>query len=210
MKPAPQLIGWWRKKGRNFPWRRERDPYKVLVAEMLLQRTRAQNVVPVYIRFVNTFGSVREFARASDEVIRQVLKPLGLNWRVEKLIESLRLIDRDFQGNVPIEKGTLLKLPGVGDYISSAFRTFHSGSSDPLIDTNTVRVLCRLEGEPVRDSVRKGKHIRKLYSNLMGDSDPREFGYALIDLASLFCLPSNPLCGACPILDHCSTGMLKD
>ena len=210
MKPALQLIEWWRKNGRDFPWRRERDPYKVLVAEMLLHRTRAQNVVPVYIRFVNSFGSAREIAGARDEDIKKVLKPLGLNWRAEKLIETLRLIARDFHGNIPIEKAALLKLPGIGDYISSAFRTFYGGNSDPLIDTNTVRVLCRLKGETVRDSIRRGKNIRVLYSNLLDHSDSREFGYALIDLASEICRPSNPLCNTCPVLDQCSTGMLMD
>ncbi len=210
MEPAQQLIEWWRKNGRDFPWRGERNPYKVLVAEMLLQRTRAQNVVPVYTRFLNSFGSPREISEASDEDIRRCLRSLGLIWRAEKLIETFRVISRDFHGKIPLEKDDLLKLPGIGDYISSAFRTFYGGSSDPLIDTNTVRVLCRLRGEPVNDSIRRGESIRIFYSNLLGSSDPVEFGYALIDLASVICRPSNPLCKICPVLDLCSTGRPKD
>lgn len=210
MEPAHKLIEWWRKNGRDFPWRGVRDPYRVLVAEMLLHRTRADNVVPVYARFLDSFGSVIEISRASDEDISRILKPLGLTWRAKKLMETLRIIARDFNGSIPLEKDELLKLPGIGDYISSAFRTFYGGNSDPLIDTNTVRVLCRLRGEPVRDSIRRGQSIRMFYSDLRGRSDSREFGYAMIDLASVICRPSNPLCRICPVLDQCSTGRLMD
>ncbi len=210
MDPSQLLIEWWRKNGRSFPWRNEHDPYKILVAEMLLHKTRAQNVVPVYIQFINVFGSVGDIAKASDEDIKRILKPLGLNWRIEKFIKTFRSIAIDFCGNIPVEKDALIGLPGIGDYISSAFRTFYCGDSDPLIDTNTVRVLCRFKGNPIMDSTRKGNKIRTVYSNFLNRSDSKEFGYALIDLAHEICRPSKPLCNICPVMDHCITGKLSD
>lgn len=210
MEASLQLIEWWAKNGRDFPWRRENDPYRILVAEFLLHRTRAQSVVPVYNSFIGVFSSVRDAAEAGEDDIYRILKPLGLNWRVNKIIESFRVIQKDFNGNIPMEKDVLMKLPGIGDYISSALRTFYGGHSDPLIDTNTVRVLCRLRAKQVNDSIRKGKNIRRDYSEFLGNSDPRKFGYALIDLASQVCRPTRPLCRICPLVNHCNTGRLTN
>ncbi|MHB1708461.1 MAG: HhH-GPD family protein [Thermoplasmataceae archaeon] len=207
MEPALQLIEWWRENGRDFPWRKENDPYKILIAEILLHRTRAQNVVPVYIRFINIFGSVRDAAKANEEDIRRILKPLGLTWRVEKLIETFRLIAREFHGNIPLEKDALLKLPGIGDYISSAFRTFYGGSSDPLIDTNTVRVICRVFGMQMKDSTRRSGEVRRLYLELLDGANPKAFGYSMLDLANAICVPKVPRCTLCPVGTHCETGM---
>jgi A/G-specific adenine glycosylase len=206
MDSAVRLIDWWKKNGRDFPWRRESDPYKILVAEMMLHRTRAYNVVPVYVQFVNTYGSVKAVAEACEEDIRRIMKPIGLTRRVDKFIETFRLVAKEAHGKIPLEKDSLLKLPGIGDYISSAFRTFYGGNADPLIDTNTVRVLCRLKGKPINDSTRKGNEIKTIYTDFSDHLDSREIGYALIDFGSDICRPSKPQCKICPLLDQCRTG----
>lgn len=201
-----QLIEWWKREGRRFPWRNTNDPFRIFLAEVLLHRTRADNVVPVYQNLIENFPSLDSIAGIEEKKLRSILSPLGLKWRIDTLLVSLREIVSNFDGRIPMSRDQLMSLPGIGDYIASATRVFTLNSDDPLIDTNTVRVISRVYGLKVTDSTRRKKAIRYKYSTLRNNSDPRAFGFSMIDLASLICKSHVPDCRHCPVLNFCSTG----
>lgn len=197
------LINWWEKHGRRYPWRETDDPYKVFIAEILLHRTRAESVLPVYLELVNRYESFQKLYTADETSLHIFLKSLGLKWRVTKLIESVRLIVEGYDAELPMEKYILQQIPGIGDYIASAILTMLGKSSEPLIDTNTVRVIARLMQWGQTDSLRRAKKVRYKYVELRGNTDSKKFGLSLIDLAFKICRPTGPLCENCPVTQEC-------
>ena len=153
------LLKWFRKGRRTFAWRRRRTPYRVLMAELMLRRTRADQVEPVFERFVKLFPDVRALAGAKPSVIRRELKPLGLEWRAANVVALARDIQRRFRGRVPRDRDELLSLPGVGPYVAGAVRCFALGQPEPLIDTNVVRVVGRFFGLRLDGEARRRKEM---------------------------------------------------
>jgi A/G-specific adenine glycosylase len=200
------LVEWWNQNGRSFPWRNTEDPFKIFVAEVLLHRTRAYSVVPVYLELINNFSTMHDLSQVDEKTLQRMLASLGLKWRTRMLHETSRIIDINYGGIIPIEKDKLLSLPGIGAYIASAVRVFTVGSDDPLIDTNTVRVISRFRGWKQDDKIRRTEKVRNSYSHLRGKQNPKYYGYAMIDLAYTICLPRTPNCVRCPISKNCKTG----
>jgi A/G-specific adenine glycosylase len=201
-----QLIEWWQSNGRDYPWRHSRNLYEVLVAEVLLHRTKADTVALYYGRFLKMYPDPDSLSRADSGLIERVFGSLGLTWRLEYMRDMAREIMLSYGGSVPSEKEALESLPGIGDYISSAVMVFIHGRRMALIDTNTVRVISRVAGHRITESTRRSKWIRDAYLAMLGNGDPRYFGYAMIDFASLVCRPRAPLCKRCPVLKYCRTG----
>jgi A/G-specific adenine glycosylase len=203
------LVKWWSKNGRKFPWRSEKNLYRILVAETLLHRTRAQNVVPVYLKFMAEFPDIKTLSECKTKDVIKITRSLGLTWRWNLLKQSSITIEKEFFGQIPLDREKLMSLPGVGDYIASAIRVFVGGFNDPLIDSNTVRIICRVYGYETKDSIKRRKEIRNSYSTLIAGTLPSEFGYALIDLGASICVSNKPLCRQCPVLKYCKSGKLS-
>lgn len=202
------LISWGQEHYRSFPWRRTEDPYRILMADVMLHRTQALQVVPVYERFIRIYPDAASLARASTEDLHKLLFPLGLRWRVDLIYKMAAKIADRFEGQIPREKAELLSLPGVSDYIASAVRCFSWNLPDPLIDTNTVRVIGRLFGLKIKDSSRRNRHFRELITALVDPKHPRAYNYALLDLAHLICHKRKaPECTRCPVQAHCVYGI---
>lgn len=202
---SQRLIQWWKVSGRKFPWRMESDPYKILIAEILLHRTRAENVVSVYLKFIHEFPNLKALSAAETTDILKITRMLGLQWRWNLLKKMVIIIVRDLSGHIPMDRERLLSLPGVGEYIASAVRVFSGDGDDPLIDTNTVRIISRFYGIPVNDGLRRERMLWNLYQKLRGNTDPKIFGFSLIDLAAEVCHPKVPECRKCPLSSHCET-----
>ena len=134
------LESWGRSRFRPFPWRLTTDAYRILMAEVMLHRTQASQVVPVYVCFIEQFPDVTSLARASREDLGEALVSLGLLWRIDLIYQMAETLAMRFGGRVPQEKAELLSLPGVSQYIAAAVRCFSWNLPDPIIDTNTVRV----------------------------------------------------------------------
>lgn len=202
-----ELIAWGQRHFRSFPWRKTEDPYRILMAEVMLHRTQVLQVLPVYERFLKIYPDAALLAHASSEDLHALLFPLGLRWRVDLIwAMAAELTDR-FDGQVPKEKDKLLSLPGVSDYIASAVRCFAWNLPEPLIDTNTVRVVGRLFGLEIKDSSRRNRHFRELITALVDPEHPRAYNYALLDLAHLICHKRRaPECASCPVLAYCVYG----
>lgn len=191
---------------RDFPWRHTRDPYQLLLSELMLRRTQARQVAPVFLEFIRRWPDLERFVRAEVEALELVLLPLGLQWRVRNVLElreALRAL-----GHIPTDYNGLLSLPGVGDYVASAVLCFSRQDSRPLIDTNTVRVIGRYFGLEVHPGTRRLKSFRQL-SAAMVPRDPAEaatYHYGLLDLAATICRPHRPDCSNCPLSAGCETG----
>lgn len=180
----------------NYPWRRPEESWHALVAEILLQRTRASNVIPVYEMFVRRFPEPRDLASASEQQILEVIRPLGLAWRaplLKKLGEAL------LQKGIPHSLDELLELPAVGPYVASAWTSFRAGGRAIIIDSNIVRFLCRLTGKHYNGETRRKRWVSELADTLTPRRNVGRFNYALLDFTMAVCTPLKPHCGSCPL-----------
>jgi len=201
------LIKWGRKHFREFPWRLTDDPYRILMAEIMLHRTQANQVEPVYEQFIKRYGDISALRRASKEELSVALYSLGLRWRIDLIHDMVRELVARFDGQVPTKKTDLISLPGVSSYIASAVRCFAWNYSEPLIDTNTVRVVGRVFGLNIKDSSRRNQSFRELITALVDPFEPRRYNYALLDLADQVCTKKRPPdCAQCPIIELCLYG----
>lgn len=200
------LLTWWSENRRDYPWRRTRDPYAIAVAEVLLHRTRADQVVPTYREFLEKYPSVSRLVEAPIDELRSLIYPLGLHWRVDLLYDMAQELHLKFTDLIPTRREDLESLPGVSHYIATAIRCFAFGYPDALLDTNTVRICGRLLGISVTDGSRRSEKFRKLLEALVDTTHPREFNYALLDHGALICRSRNPLCTECSVKEHCCYG----
>lgn len=203
------LLQWGQENFREFPWRLTRDPYKILMSEVMLHRTQAIQVVPVYEQFVRQYPSVTTLANASKVELQKVLYSLGLRWRTDLIYQMADRLVKQFEGHIPAERVDLLSLPGVSDYITGAVRCFAWNLPEPLADTNTIRIVGRLFGLPVKDSSRRSRVFQGLLTSLIHTNEPRRYNYALLDLADKICRKKQPPdCIHCPLQKMCQTGIV--
>jgi A/G-specific adenine glycosylase len=200
---------WWRKNRRQFPWRKVVNPYGVLVSEILLHRTRADQVVPVYKRFIERYPTLDHLSKAKQTDVTRILRPLGLAWRNRLLKPLAREIVSSHHGRIPSTVSELESLPGVSKYTAAAVACFAYGKAEPILDTNTVRILGRVFGLTVSDSARRSRRFSEVYRSLIWRDNPQDFNYAMLDLGALICLPKNPECEICPLSERCFYAMTK-
>jgi len=198
------LLRWFDQNGRKFPWRESTDPYRILVAEIMLHRTRAEQVLPVYTEFIGRFPDPFSLYKADERELVSLLSGLGLHWRVRLFMQLRRELVERFGGRVPCRREDLRSLPGVSDYICSMVRCLAFGCPDPLLDTNTVRLSGRFFSLRVTDSSRRSRLFRTAVSLLMDPDRPDRSALALVDAGSIVCRPREPLCARCPLSAWCS------
>jgi A/G-specific adenine glycosylase len=200
---SEELLKWWAKNQRKFPWRKTQDPYRILISEVLLHRTKAEQVVPIYSEFIAKYPTIKDLSIASLDNIKKMLYPLGLHWRTKLLHKMSVLVAKEYGGKIPSTKRELESLPGVSHYIASAVRCFAFDCPESLLDTNIVRILGRIFGIKTTDASRRSKRFQELSESILDKENTREFNYALIDLGALICKPKKPLCPACPLNQMC-------
>lgn len=196
------LLRWHAECARAFPWRGCEEPWRVLMAEMCLHRTRAGQVEAVYGSLVALAPAPAAMLERADEV-RETLRSLGLRWRVDKMIEVARVLVEEHEGVVPETEIGLLSLPGVGDYVANAVLCFGFGRRAVLLDTNTERIVGRVAGH---SAARRWQLRLDLYELAGRPGADADFNYALLDLGALVCRPNEPMCGECPVSQHCALG----
>lgn len=141
-----QLLNWSQDNLRNYPWRGTKDPYKILVAEFLLQRTDADTVKPIYETFLTRYPSLDELANADIKNLSELLQPLGLFFRASRLLQTTWIIKDRYEGKVPQSEKELLKLPEVGKYTARAILSQAFDRPAAVLDTNVVRIIERFFG----------------------------------------------------------------
>jgi len=198
-----QILKWGQRNRRDYSWRKTRDTYKLMIAEIMLHRTRADQVQDVYQKFIDKYPDFNSIVTAGPSTIREGLHSLGLTWRAELLYGLAERIMKDYDGKLPHDKKRLMELPGIGHYIASAVLCMSDDVPEPLLDTNTVRVIGRLLGIKITDSSRRSNKFKKIMSELISHGKPREFSLSLIDFAALICTAGNPGCIECSLRDIC-------
>ena len=178
--------------------------YRVLVAEILLRRTQALQVEPVYERFLREFPGPRELARAAPDRIRELLAPLGLKWRAENMVRLAATLARMQDPAIPDNPDLLKRLPGVGDYVAAAVECFALNRAVPVVDTNTARVAARFFGIVPQGESRRDRGVQECLAQVVDPRSPREFNLALLDFAAMVCRARRPRCSDCPVSDICS------
>ncbi len=199
------LLEWFRKKGRKYPWRNEKDPYRILVAEMMLQRTKVAQVLPVYGEFIRKFPNLNSLADAKIDDIAVFVRKLGLFWRSKMMKETARNILIEHKGTIPSERKALLKIPGIGDYIADAMISFAFNGKRTVIDSNVIRLATRFFGIESKGEMRRNRNFIDFCQSISADLKPEEsrnLNWALIDHSAAVCKPV-PLCDQCPLSKSC-------
>jgi len=200
-----KIFDWGEENLRDYPWRNTQNPYKILVAEIMLHRTRADQVNKIYENFIQRFPDFNAVFKSDNETIKKELYNLGLFWRADLLYKLSEIIVCEYRGNIPLKKEKLVELPGVGDYIASALLCFCCNIPEPLLDTNTTRIIGRVFGLEINDSSRRNKQYQKILHDLIDCENPRIISLVLIDFAAKICKPGNrSLHSVCPLKDLCN------
>jgi A/G-specific adenine glycosylase len=198
------LLEWYHtRNNRSFPWRRSHDPYQVLVAEIMLQRTKAKQVVPVFLSFMQRFPTAEKLNDASLSEIEFYFLKLGLFWRAENVKKLAKKIVEEFAGKIPGERERLITLPGVGDYVADAVLCFAHSQDVAIVDSNVCRIIGRVFGLKKKKEARRDPIYRRLARELLPKGKCKEFNWALIDHASTICVPNKPKCTSCPLNSIC-------
>ena len=201
-----RLLAWYRRHGRDLPWRRTREPYRVLVSEIMLQQTQVDRVVPKYHEFLRRYPTMERLAAARPAEVRRLWYPLGYNVRPLRLHAIARETVARYGGKLPAQADTLRGLPGIGRYTAGAILSFAYGRDVPVLDTNVRRVLGRVFLGPRRLRRARGE---RLFWDLAGLLVPRGRGYdfnqALMDFGATWCRPRRPRCLPCPMRTFCAS-----
>jgi len=199
----PNIVKWYRINGRDFPWRHTKDPYKIMIAEFMLHRTKAEQVVPVYSKFIEKYPCVKSLFMAKGNDIKKFTAHLGLHWRSRHFIESVRYIIKKFDGKFPDDYDELRKIPGIGEYIAGAIMTVSFNKPAPVVDSNIARFINRYYGLNLDGELRRKREIIRIAYELFKYKNPGLFLFAIIDFTAVICKPRIPLCQNCPLEKEC-------
>lgn len=199
------LINWYEKEARDLPWRREPSPYGIWVSEIMLQQTRVETVIPYYNRFMETFPDIFVLALGEEEQLLKLWQGLGYYTRARNLKKGAEIVVKNYQGKMPEDREELMKIPGVGPYVSSAIASMAFQKPVVSMDGNLYRVLARLYlWEEEINGVHSKRALTQLAENLLHRERPGDFNQAMMDLGATICIPNGaPLCGQCPVSVHC-------
>jgi A/G-specific adenine glycosylase len=202
------LLRWFRRHGRDLPWRRTRDPYAVLVSEVMLQQTQVSRVVDYYHRFLEAFPTVADLARARPRRVREQWDGLGYYRRAENLHRLARRVVDDHEGRIPDDGEALLALPGVGRYTAGALQTFAFEQPAPAVDTNVARVIRRAFHPRLGRGAAAERTIWATAARLQPSRGATAwaFNQGLIELGALVCTARVARCECCPVRRACRTG----
>ena len=223
-----KLLAWWARAARDLPWRRTRDPYRVLVSEFMLQQTQVSRVAEYYPRFLERFPDLETLARARPGAVREAWEGLGYYARARNLHALAKQVaetgeagkgvtGKSVAGNgvaaLPENPEELIKLPGIGPYTAGAVASFAYEKPVPAVDTNVRRVIVRVFFGDDRQRLTRQRpipprHIWDLARALVPRDGKRawKFNQAIMELGALICVARKPKCPECPVRSNCRTG----
>ncbi|MCZ2152465.1 MAG: hypothetical protein LC114_00970 [Bryobacterales bacterium] len=198
-------MAWGKAHFNVFAWRDEPDPWLALVAEMMLQRTRAPQAEAAFLLFKMKYPRAEHLAGAADTEVAALTSRLGLHWRGPLLKETARIVAE--RGGTPPERlEELVALPGVGPYASAAWLSLHRNKRGVIIDANVARWLARMTGQAYDAETRRKRWVRELADTLTPLRAFRTYNYAVLDFTMEICRPGKPRCNECPIRLDCVFG----
>ncbi len=195
------LLGWYRANARDLPWRADRDPYRVLVSEIMLQQTRAETVKPYFVRFMDKLPTVKDLAEADEATILKLWEGLGYYSRVRNLQKAAKAVMGQHGGVIPADVDALRALPGVGSYTAGAVASIAFDIPAPAVDGNVLRVAARLMGDDHDVLLEATKRATEAaIAPHVPSPGAGDFTQSLIELGALVCLPGGePKCADCPL-----------
>jgi A/G-specific adenine glycosylase len=201
-----KLFMWYGNNGRHFPWRRKyASKYKLVISELLLQRTRAETVANFFDRFISQYPSWKKLAGAKESEIGQIIQPIGLWKRRAPTLKQLATVMAKRSGRFPKARAEVEALPGIGQYITNAVLLLCHGEAQPLLDANMARVLERVFGPRKLADIRYDTYLQKLALEIVNCNKAKEMNWAILDLAATTCRISKPHCTECPLMSMCLT-----
>ena len=199
------LLAWYRKNGRDLPWRNTDDPYHILVSDIMLQQTQVDRVLPKYEEWLTKYPSMHVLAEAPEAEVTKTWYPLGYNIRPRRLQSIAREAVTNYGGQLPSDEETLLSFKGIGQYTAGAIRSFAFRQRAAILDTNVARVLFRVfvgaEGDPKAHAMKR--HLWTLSEALVPRKDVFDFNQALMDFGAMVCTARKPACDTCPMAKGC-------
>ncbi len=195
-----QLLRWYDLHKRDLPWRRDRDPYRVWLSEIMLQQTRVAAVQEHYHKFLRRFPTVRKLAAARESSVLAAWSGLGYYRRARMLHAAAKKIVKEHAGRFPMSADGLRMLPGIGRYTAAAIASIAFGEPVAAVDGNVERVLGRVLGKDLAS-----EESWQAAEELLSPHRPGDFNQAMMELGATVCLPRYPKCQMCPVFDLCAT-----
>ena len=199
-----RLATWFAKNAREMPWRRTRDPYCIWISEIMLQQTQVATVIPYYERFLAELPDVAALARAREDRVLRLWEGLGYYRRARQMHRAAKQIVREHGGQFPRNKRDVLALPGIGKYTAGAILSIALDAREPILEANSIRVLCRWSAFPDDPTAAAGqRYLWALAELMLPRKNVGQLNQALMELGSLVCMPNKPQCENCPVTGYC-------
>ena len=199
-----RLLVWYRRHGRDLPWRKTSDPYHILVSEIMLQQTQVDRVMPKYAEWLAKYPTFGALAAAPDHDVIRTWYPLGYNIRPRRLQTIAREAVTKYAGRLPSDEATLLSFKGIGEYTAGAIRSFAFRERAAILDTNVARVLFRVfvgRGDPKTHAMKR--HLWAISEALVPVRHAYDFNQGLMDFGATVCVARDPRCLVCPMAKEC-------
>lgn len=198
------LIDWYSFYARKLPWRDDPDPYKIWLAEVIMQQTRIDQGLPYYYSFISKYPQLSDLALAEDNEVLGLWQGLGYYSRAHNLLKTARIIYREHNGIIPHNYNELISLPGIGSYTAAAIMSVAFNQPYACVDGNVKRLISRIMALDILvDAPAAISIIKSTLSLWINSFNPSEFNQALMEFGALCCTPSNPDCSNCPLNCHC-------
>ena len=199
-----RLLEWYRRNGRDLPWRNTTNPYHILVSEVMLQQTQVDRVLPKYAEWLSKYPSLHALADARVGDVAETWRPLGYNVRPRRLHEIARESVARYGGELPADEETLRSFKGIGEYTAGAVLSFAFGQRKAILDTNVARVLFRVfigRGDPKGHAMKR--HLWEVSRTVLPMRHVFDFNQALMDFGATLCSARKPKCSECPMRSGC-------
>jgi A/G-specific adenine glycosylase len=199
-----ELLGWFATHHRDLPWRRDGDPYRIWISEIMLQQTRVAAVIPYFEEFCARFPDVQALAEAEEAEVLRMWSGLGYYSRARNLQAAALQIVRDHGGTFPTTEEHIRALRGIGQYTTNAILSIAFGKNHAVVEGNVARVVARLEA--VRGDLREGSRwesLQRTADHLLAPEAPGNWNQAMMELGATICAPRSPQCLLCPVAKFC-------
>ena len=201
---AGPLLAWYAFSARDLPWREDPNPFAVWVAEIMLQQTRVETVIPYYQRWMTRFPSISSLASASQEEVLALWEGMGYYSRARNLHRAARIVMDEHAGELPCNPTELRRLPGIGRYTAGAISSIAFGLDEPALDGNIRRVFARyFDLSEQLGSKAAENRLWELVAANLPPGGAGEYNQALMDLGAMICTPHAPGCAGCPLRSGC-------
>lgn len=204
MNFSKEITDWYFNNKRDLPWRNTRDPYKIWLSEIILQQTKVEQGLPYYLKFCDTFPTIKDLANADEQTVLKLWQGLGYYSRARNLHFTSKQIIKNHNGTFPKTYKEIIALKGVGEYTAAAISSFAYNLPYAVVDGNVFRVLSRYFGIKTAINSGKGKKIfNELAQNLLDENSPDIHNQAIMEFGAIQCKPKNPNCNECCLKDNC-------